>query len=163
MSERDTVTGRFLKGENLRERLERNSRVDPNTGCRLWVKRCDEDGYGRTAVDGKTIQAHRAMWEAVHGPIPPGMRVCHHCDTPPCIELECLFLGTDADNVADRDAKGRQARGEKQGLSKLTEEDVRAIRRSQEGPSIVAKRFDITAPNVWFIRTRRTWAHVEDA
>jgi hypothetical protein len=51
--------------------------------------------------------AHRVAWEKVHGPIPQGMQVLHRCDTPLCVNVEHLFLGTNADNQRDKASKGR--------------------------------------------------------
>ena len=59
------------------------------------------------AFDKRTYRAHRLMWEEVNGPIPEGMVLLHICDNPPCIRLDHLRLGTQAENVADMVAKGR--------------------------------------------------------
>jgi len=61
--------------------------------------------------------AHRIAWQLLHGPIPDETPcVLHHCDVKACVNAErCLFLGTMADNMADRDAKGRQASGDRSG------------------------------------------------
>ena len=67
------------------------------------------DGYGRTKVDGKMVYAHRVVYEAFVGPIPPGLYVCHRCDTPACIKLAHLFVGSPSDNFRDAVAKGRNA------------------------------------------------------
>jgi hypothetical protein len=72
-------------------------------GCR------DSDGYGDRTVDGKGWAAHRYAWFERFGPIPTGMHVLHRCDNPPCINPDHLFLGTNADNIKDRDRKGRQS------------------------------------------------------
>ena len=61
---------------------------------------------------GETAYAHRMAWELEHGPIPGDLWVLHRCDNPPCVRLDHLFLGTHADNMADKVAKGRQARGD---------------------------------------------------
>ena len=72
-------------------------------------------GYGRIWFNGKSTGTHRVAWELANGPIPDGLHVLHHCDNPPCCETEPsdaypeghLFLGTEADNQADKAAKGR--------------------------------------------------------
>lgn len=67
-------------------------------------------GYGQRWIDGgkgKKWRHHRYVWTQTHGPIPKGMHVLHRCDRPSCVNPEHLFLGTNADNVADRVAKGR--------------------------------------------------------
>jgi len=52
-------------------------------------------------------RAHRVIWAEANGSIPAGMFVLHKCDTPPCINLEHLYLGTHADNMADKVARNR--------------------------------------------------------
>jgi hypothetical protein len=124
---------------------------DPVTGCIEWVGK----GEGQ-------VRAHRLAYELKHGPIPPGMKVCHTCDNPPCCNPDHLCLGTQADNIADRDAKGRQAKGENNGFSKLTEADVTEIRRRLANSEVqrkIAKDFGITPTAVGYIKNGRNWKH----
>lgn len=61
-------------------------------------------GAGRP---GRSGRAHRVAWALTFGAVPVGMQVCHHCDNPPCVRPDHLFLGTAADNARDRESKGR--------------------------------------------------------
>jgi len=149
------------------------SKVDRSAGpdaCWPWTA-FTYGGYGR--FDWGT--AHRAAWKLTVGPIPHGMCVCHHCDNPPCVNPSHLFLGTNRDNIADRDAKGRQAKGVRNGghlyperlrrgetcyNAKLTEPDVMAIRASTETNGALARRYSMTTTGVRFVRERRTWKHL---
>ena len=85
--------------------------MKPTTPCVVYEGFRNAGGYGRVnkRVDGKLISwfVHRLAWEAVHGPIPPGMCVMHLCDNPPCYRLDHLKLGTPAENMADMKEKGR--------------------------------------------------------
>ena len=85
--------------------------VKSEGSCVEWRGGRDRDGYGISYVGGRR-GAHRFTWEKTYGKIPDGFCVLHHCDNPPCVNPEHLFLGTNLDNVRDRDAKGRQAHGE---------------------------------------------------
>ena len=77
--------------------------------CIVFQGAKNKKGYGCVNVNGKMKKAHRVAWEAVHGPIPKGLFVCHRCDNPACVNVEHLFLGTNADNMRDCKEKGRIA------------------------------------------------------
>jgi hypothetical protein len=105
-------------------------RVSGEGDCWLWSgAKCDR-GYGnvRWGPRGKTkqLKAHRLSFEYANGKIPDDLCVLHKCDTPLCVNPAHLFLGTRADNNADKVAKGRQPhhRGETNPRAKLTKEDA---------------------------------------
>lgn len=80
---------------------------EPNTGCWLWTGATAGNGYGKLGLDGRTVYAHRTFYESVVGAIPAGLKVCHRCDTPSCVNPDHLFVATQAANLADARAKGR--------------------------------------------------------
>jgi len=131
------------------------------SGCRVWKGWKDPDGYGVIRLDERTkLRAHRAAYEAAHGPIPPGLIVMHMCDVRACVNPEHLHLGTHADNQADKVRKGRQARGERNGSAKLSAPDVIRIRSDTRRPPDIARAFGISADQVRLIQKRVKWAHV---
>ena len=147
----------------VEERYE--AKVDRSGDCHLWTAARDGDGYGAFQVEGRTLKAHRWGYTHYIGPIPDGLNVCHTCDEPACQRLDHLFLGTQADNMADRDRKGRQYRpsGENNPNTKLTEDDVRAIRQraaAGEMKIILAAEYGLHRMTVSKIVRRVTWTHI---
>jgi len=120
------------------------------------------EGYGVRYVGRRSILAHREAWENEHGPIPAGLCVLHRCDNRRCVNVEHLFLGTRADNAADRHAKGRDARGEHNGRARLTVDTIRAIRAELAvgvRQAEIAQEYGISQQHVSDIKLKRRWAH----
>lgn len=88
------------------------SKVEKSSGCWKWLGALHSGGYGLFRYLGKTVRAHRFVWEAIYGPIPPRKHVLHKCDNPDCVNPEHLFIGTAEDNAKDAVSKGR-ASGQK--------------------------------------------------
>jgi hypothetical protein len=83
--------------------------------CWEWRASTNSYGYGKFGIVGRVLGAHRIAWELSHGPVPEGQCVLHRCDNPPCCNPAHLFLGTQADNMRDCKAKGRNPHGERHG------------------------------------------------
>ncbi len=118
-----------MKFRPLYERFIEKIYKDKVTGCWFWTAHRTVRGYG-TISDEKRRQkaAHRLSYEFFKGPIGT-LYVCHHCDRPSCVNPNHLFLGTPKDNTHDMMMKGKNFRGERCGMAKLTNEDVFEIRR----------------------------------
>lgn len=121
------------------------SYVEKTDNCWLWrgpmIRRGDYGRFGR-------FLAHRVAYDLGTGPIPLGLMVCHHCDTPRCVRPDHLFLGTHADNVADMVRKGRdrQLRGEDHVHCKLSDAQVDTIRArffNGESVKVLANEYGI--------------------
>ena len=138
------------------------SHVDKSGGpdvCWPWTAYCNKLGYGVFGLNGKTVLAHRFAF----GPVPEGKIICHSCDNPPCCNELHLWAGTDASNRADMEAKGRQVilRGVDHGKARITEDDVRAIRRrAKENHRLLAGEFGIKRAAINKIVNFRNWRHV---
>ena len=103
--------------------------------CWLWQGARSKRGYGcmTDKPRNKIWRVHRLSWELANGPIPEDICVLHRCDVPNCVRPEHLFLGTQLENIKDRDKKGRQAKGERCSLSRPEiHYDGTGIPRSEE-------------------------------
>lgn len=145
------------------------NKVQRGTGdaCWLWTGKRDHFGYGIIWNGSGPLYAHRVSWELEHGQIQRGLCVCHRCDVPACVRPSHLFLGTHADNMRDKVAKGRQgaARGSASGKAKLTDDAVRLIRNTprQRGMIVtLARLFGITPARVKALRAGHFWQHLEN-
>jgi hypothetical protein len=152
--------------------------VNTPDGCYRFQGAHTRGGYGSLRIDAINYLAHRLAWSLTHGPIPPGMRVCHRCDQPDCCRVDHLWLGTAAENTADMVAKGRAATGdrsgsrkypervprwERNGHAKLDAEKVRAMRHLRDAGATfraIASRYGVDPFTARAAITRRTWRHV---
>lgn len=126
--------------------------------CWLWPRAKSPKGYGATHYKHELWRTHRLAYYLTYG-----MHVCHTCDNPPCCNPKHLFLGTNADNTADKVTKGRTSRvnGTANGANKLTEEQVKNI-RIEYVPGLVghkrlAKKYGVSQTTIKDILTRKIW------
>jgi hypothetical protein len=138
------------------------SRIDVRAAdeCWPWSGGVSGGGYG---ISSHHTGAHVEVYEMLHGPVPEGKRVCHHCDNPPCCNPSHLWTGTALDNSRDAVLKGRMSRGEKRHNTKLTEEHIKII-RSMPFEIItkkdVAQILGCSKATVGRIVKREVWNHV---
>lgn len=147
-------------GLTPQERLLAQCIPEPNSGCWLW-EGTTVNGYGTLTINRRPgTRAHRLSYEIFHGPIPKGKHVLHKCDVRCCVNPNHLFLGTNADNVADMVSKNRHPKGEGVGRAKLTTEQVLAIRQAKGSTRAVARRFGIGKSQAHLIKSHQSWKHL---
>ena len=141
-----------------------NARImrDPNSGCHLWTATCNKKGYGIFSLNGKGHRAHRISWEINGGIIPSGSLVLHKCDTPACVNPSHLFIGSNADNMADKIAKGRGRVpfGSSHWKSKLTEKEAIEIYSDDRSAIEIAADYGVGKRTIFRIKAKEGWRHI---
>jgi hypothetical protein len=142
------------------ENLLENTTPVPECGCFLWDGWLDTNGYGK--VTGKALAVHRLVMEATLGRKLSGEEVvCHTCDVRSCINPRHMYVGSHTQNMADRNARGRVARGERIHTATLTDDAVREIRSFPEVTAREwAEKFGVTKSSIMRARSGRGWKHV---
>jgi hypothetical protein len=134
--------------------------TDLVNGCMEWVGCKNKDGYPACGKGGifKSCALHREVFRLVHGHVPEV--VMHTCDNRRCLNPAHLLPGTPAHNLQDKLNKGRQAKGARNGNSKLQQTQVDAIRVLHAAGSTykeIMKQFAIAYVTVWRITAYKNW------
>jgi len=141
---------------------------------------------------GHSVLAHRAAFKVAHGYLPDS-DILHSCDNPPCCNPAHLSPGTHAENMRQASERGRMptgashaarrnpgawgtqrpenlaavlasmTRGAAKGSARLTETNVREIRRRYaegEGQRALAREFGVSHSTIGHVTARRTWTHI---
>jgi len=139
-------------------------RIDVSGECWVWTGGIGGQGYGyiswRSKGRSNTRRVHRLVYEIFYGNIPADAVVRHDCDSRLCCKPTHLRLGTQLDNIRDRQERNRQAKGERFATSKLTVEQVKLIRDDPRGARPVALDYGVARSLVQRIRQGRLWKHV---
>lgn len=135
--------------------------------CWVWTLSTKDSGHGRVRIDWIEYKPHRIAYFLHTGHDPKELRVCHHCDNPPCCNPKHLYAGTQKNNCEDRERRGRgnQPKGVNNAFAKLNDDKVRELRRKfangEANKTQLAKEYGIACNTVKDIVRRRWWTHVE--
>ncbi len=130
--------------------------------CWEWNGTHDKNGYGRYLFEGKTVAAHKFMYEHKHGPVPKGEFVHHSCDCRDCVNHNHLFACSMKDYHKRMKGLGgtNQPSGSAVKISKLQESDIPQIKRLKaEGLSQaeIAAQFGVSQVTISKILAGKTW------
>lgn len=134
--------------------------------CWVWTASTDVFGYGCfcESTSRRNRKAHRVAYRLAYGEIPPGLSVLHSCDNPGCVNPAHLRAGTQKDNIADREARGRcvYAVGTRHGQSKLTELQVQKIRiiGNTLSQKRIAEIMGVNQSAISYVLSGKTWKHL---
>jgi len=138
--------------------------VEPISGCWNWQRHRNDKGYGQTFFRGKLWLAHRVAYVRAFGDLPNYVVIRHDCDNRACVNPSHLRLGTQADNIADCVAKGRNQRGETNGHAKLTAAQVIEIRAADwRGVTRrqIGRRYGVSPATISRVLIGSHWKSVE--
>lgn len=132
--------------------------------CILWDGSKRADGYGRASIEGRRVYAHRVAYceaKSIALDSIDGLVVRHRCDNPECVNPDHLETGTHHDNAMDTLKRGRTCIGEKHGMSKLSAEQVKAIKAAvftARGDCVrLARQYGVSHATISFIRSGQRW------
>ncbi len=158
----DPLVSKSAKNGALRQWVEDNASYSGDD-CLRWPFSYNPLGYGAVSVGGVREYAHRYMCELVNGPAPtPCHETAHSCGNGHlgCLNPRHLRWATRSENIEDKIEHGTSQHGENNAKAKLTEADVRTIRRMLPSHSNkeIAELYGVTNSAIWHIRIGSTWS-----
>ena len=157
-----SMRGRINKP--LADRISEKITYEPTSGCWLWTGGLSSYGYAAMQINKMQRLVHKIMFERCNGEVPDGGILCHTCNVRSCVNPNHLYVGTPASNYHDAVAANRHPHGDTHGHAKLSEVDVRDMRRLYaDGMSLtaIALTFGVTRPTATKACKGASWQHVK--
>lgn len=151
---RDQIELEFIRSHKFRDRFFGRV-IAVASGCHEWTGALDRKGYGNIkTVERLTRRTHRVALSMELGrTISSDEHVCHSCDNRKCVNTDHLWIGSNADNVADMVAKGRNGgnirRREENASTKVSYaqiEEMRTLKANGVAVKEIAARYGLS-PN----------------
>ena len=150
---------------SIEERFEHNKQIDVLTGCHNFLGFKTWQGYGKIKYKNKPYQAHRLFWILKNGELSKDVHVLHRCDNPSCFNIDHLFVGSNADNVADKVSKDRQYHPPKgklhhRSMAKLSEEqviEIKSLLKRGYRQSDIYRDYKVSRATINDIALGKTW------
>lgn len=130
--------------------------------CWNWTGYKNEQGYGRTWIDGFGYYAHRVIFNLAYPntitlsapkDTDESGFLLHTCDNPSCCNPKHLFVGSHWDNMADKKAKGRSpdfsgGKGPRCKLSMAQAREIRQLHKDGVSARELAQKYEISLPSI---------------
>jgi hypothetical protein len=146
------------------ERLVKNKHGVRIVKSRVLNQYNDKDGYKNVKLSDKskvtTHKVHTLVLESFVCKRPERHQACHLNGKRDDNRLENLSWGTPLQNAKDKKRHGTEVNGERNGLSKLKDNDVREIRKSNKSHEELAKIYGVRASHISKIRKKKAWKHI---
>jgi len=138
----------------------------PDTDKVCWEWQGGLDAYGYGVIKQK--KAHRIAYEAYYSEPLNDLHCLHTCDNPKCVNPRHLYAGTNADNIRDKVSRGRcytgYQKGESNGYSKFSDEDVKNIRKLYATGDYttvkLGKMYNVHRATISLMVNNKTWQHI---
>lgn len=159
------IRSRLPSGSSVSAFIDKNRSVGAPNECWEWRGAVTKQGYGDLRIIGREhSNAHRVIWETEYKiDLPRHLVVRHRCDNTLCVNPRHLEPGTQRQNIDDKVARNRQAKGEGLAQAKLTESQVRTARELHNAGAqlkALSEIYRVATSTIHAAVTRKTWGHV---
>ena len=147
----DRIPWGYIDIDDVLAKVDKGTREE----CWEWTGDRNTAGYGVARYGGSHVMAHRIIYAWVHDDHQPPV-VMHKCDNPPCCNPAHLYIGTQKDNMRDRDMRTGHPN------AKLTETKVKKIRKLKGRLPVteIARRFGVHRNCIGSVLNGRRWKWV---